>query len=136
VVAQFTCPACGEKESLSGARQPDGIYITCGTCGHEWLRDVSPRCAACGGTDIVRRPQTMTQLSRGTQLSVVGWRDILLCTSCDRDAVLRSTQAGAPLPADYRSRAVHGPDAGSDAHSSSSSQPADALERVHPRRNS
>ncbi|OMQ13928.1 hypothetical protein A7K94_0220225 [Modestobacter sp. VKM Ac-2676] len=48
----------------------------------------------------------LTQYSRGSQLSVVGWTETPCCTACDADALLRSERANGPLPADYRSRAV------------------------------
>jgi hypothetical protein len=55
----------------------------------------------------MQRPQTMTAFSHGTQLSVLGWRNVNLCMSCDRDAIARSTAVRGPLPRDYRSAAEH-----------------------------
>jgi hypothetical protein len=47
----------------------------------------------------------MTQYSRGTQLSVVGWRNVLVCRICDAE-MLDRPGAGGPIPADYEPRAV------------------------------
>jgi hypothetical protein len=106
-VPHLSCPACGEGEALRGQRTDDGIRITCQTCGYEWNRDTRPRCATCGGEDIVTRPQTLTAFSRGTQLSVLGWRNVPLCGTCDHDELMRSTRAGGPLAAGYQPAAVH-----------------------------
>lgn len=109
-VPDVSCPACGEERDLRGRRGEDGIRITCGACGYEWDRGTRPRCATCGGDDIVLRPQTLTAFSRGTQLSVVGWRPVPLCATCDHDELMRSTRAGGPLAADYRPAAMGRPD--------------------------
>ncbi|GAA4729818.1 hypothetical protein GCM10023328_05700 [Modestobacter marinus] len=103
------CPDCGETDDLVGDRGVEGIGITCGTCGARFLRDRRLGCASCAGTDLVLRPQVLTQFSRGTQLSVVGWTETHCCTACDAEALLRSERANAPLPAEYRPRAVRPP---------------------------
>ncbi|MGY1827585.1 hypothetical protein [Blastococcus sp. SYSU DS0541] len=104
---RIQCPQCGETEDLLGSRSADGIRIACCRCGTSFLRDQQQaRCATCGGTDLVQRPQVLTQFSRGTQLSVVGWKDTTCCTACDADALARAVRANGPIPADYRSRAV------------------------------
>jgi hypothetical protein len=100
------CPQCGETEDLVGSRGIDGIRIACGACGKSFLRDQRLRCVTCHGTDLVLRPQVLTQYSRGTQLSIVGWTQTHCCTACDADALLRSERANAPIPAEYRPRAV------------------------------
>lgn len=104
---QLRCPRCGEEDNLRGKGTEQGIAITCGACGTTWLRDTTPVCATCGGDQIVHRPRTMTQYSRGTQLSVVGWQDVPLCLICDADAITQSTRSGGPLPAGYQPAAVH-----------------------------
>jgi hypothetical protein len=101
------CPACGEDDDLRGETTDEGIRIRCGSCGSSWLRDSIPTCATCGGSDIVMRPRTMTQFSRGTQLSVVGWQEVPVCVRCDAEALLKSTQAAGPLPAGYEPAALH-----------------------------
>jgi hypothetical protein len=106
-MADLSCTACREDSDLRGRRTDAGIRITCQSCGYEWDRDTSPRCATCGGEDIVPRPQTLTAFSRGTQLSVLGWRNVPLCAVCDRDEFMRSTRAGGPLAPDYRPAAVY-----------------------------
>lgn len=103
------CPQCGETEDLIGDHGVEGIRITCASCGASFLRDQRLRCATCHGTDLVLRPQVLTQFSRGTQLSVVGWTHTHCCASCDAEALLRSERANAPIPAEYRPRAVTAP---------------------------
>ena len=83
------CPACGEIEDLRGTRREDEIVLSCGACGHTWPRDLSPKCATCGGRDIEVVPLAILEKSRGTQLSVVGTRPVTLCYSCDAEALAR-----------------------------------------------
>lgn len=98
---QQLCPSCGESEELSGRPTDEGIRITCEKCGTDWLRDaVAATCATCGGTDIQQRPQPVTAYSRGTQVSIVGWRSVPLCESCDAGMLSRSL-AGKPVPSSY-----------------------------------
>lgn len=106
---QLDCPACDEEDNLQGRQTADGISITCGSCGHVWLRDTTPTCDTCGSADLVYRPRPLTSFSRGTQLSILGWQNVPLCVGCDGEALRRSTEAGAPLPADYRPAAISAP---------------------------
>lgn len=108
----FTCKSCGEADDLNGDPTDAGIQIRCGSCGHTWLRDTSPTCATCGGSSIIMRPQTLTQFSRGTQLSIVGWQDVPCCTACDAEALRRSTFSNAPLPSGYQPAAIRSRSAG------------------------
>jgi DnaJ-class molecular chaperone len=109
---RLDCPRCGEDEDLSGRETSGGIRIECGSCGASWLRDAEPEtCASCGGTDVVRRPQALTQYARGTQLSIVGMGDILLCRVCDARMVDWS-RGSRSVPPSYRSSAQD-PDAAS-----------------------
>lgn len=103
----IACPRCGEDEQIQGRPTPDGISITCEVCEAVWLRNGDRQCATCGGSSIVIRPMTLTQYSRGTQLSVVGWRDTPLCTSCDADALAKSVASAAPIAAGYQPAALH-----------------------------
>lgn len=100
-MADLSCPGCGEQSNLRGHRSENGIRISCGSCGLEWDRDSRRRCASCGGEDIVFRPQTLTAFSRGTQLSILGWRELPLCAVCDREELMRSTDGAAPIGAGY-----------------------------------
>lgn len=102
----FTCPDCGEEEDLQGAPTQSGIEIHCLSCDAAWIRDATPRCATCGSDDIMYRPRTLRQFSRGTQLSVTGWTSVPCCLHCDADAVHRSTFSGGPLPGDYQPSAL------------------------------
>ncbi|MGK5499608.1 hypothetical protein [Streptomyces sp. URMC 125] len=94
------CPSCGESEDLRGEPSDGDIKITCLRCEAQWMRG-APRCAGCGGTDIVERPQAMTRHSRGTQLSIIGWRELLLCRVCDAEALETSIAENLPVPSDY-----------------------------------
>lgn len=80
---RISCPACGEADDIAGHRSDDGIVITCGRCGEEWLRDTTPTCPTCGRTDLRRVPLAILENGRGTQLSVVGTRPVDLCPTCD-----------------------------------------------------
>lgn len=112
---QVVCPSCDEAENLAGAPSEDGIVITCGTCGASWLRDSVPgRCATCGSSDIETRPQAMTQYSRGTQVSIVGFRHAPLCAHCDADMLERSRE-GKPIPTQYISAAAKARAEGDDS---------------------
>lgn len=92
----ISCPSCSEDSEL---RKVDSNYL-CETCGHRWSAETAT-CATCGGTELVSRPRPLTQFSRGTQLSIVGWVDIDCCTVCDADALDKALAAGGPLPSDY-----------------------------------
>ena len=101
------CPQCRESEDLRGSQSPEGIRIECGACGHSWLRDDEPeRCVTCGGVDLVKRRHALTQYSRGTQLSIVGMGEIVLCLRCDAEMVEWSGNSRA-VPFTYRSAAEH-----------------------------
>lgn len=111
---EFACPSCGEADDLTGERRPDGIHLTCGACGTTWPRDAAARtCATCGGTRLHERAQALTQYSRGTQLSIVGWHQVPLCETCDAAMLDRSSE-GKPIPHTYRPAAVHPRDPGDD----------------------
>jgi hypothetical protein len=83
------CRSCGEEEDLSGARSGDAIEITCGRCGHTWLRDSTPRCPTCGHDDLREFKEPLIQRARGTAYSVVGAKSIYLCPRCDGDEIAR-----------------------------------------------
>ncbi len=103
---QIKCPKCGETEELIGRPTEEGIKIQCESCKHSWLRDAEPqKCASCGGSDIVKRKRALTQTSRGTQLSIVGFTPILLCRQCDQ-RMLEWANTGHPVPFNYKSAAV------------------------------
>lgn len=82
---EISCPRCGEADDLAGLRDGEEIRLTCGTCGHGWPRDLTARCAKCGGEDLQTVPLAIVEKSRGTQLSVVGTRPIDLCSQCDAE---------------------------------------------------
>lgn len=103
----MSCPSCGESEELRGQPRDGDIRVTCLRCQAQWMRG-APRCAGCGGEDIVERPQAMTRHSRGTQLSIIGWRQIPLCRACDADALTASIDQNTAVPGDYVSVCLYG----------------------------
>lgn len=105
MLLDLACGRCGEEEDLRGRPGDEGISVTCGRCGNTWIRGREATCVTCGGADVIVRPRVMTQYSRGTQLSVVGWRNVLVCRICDAE-MLDRPGAGGPIPADYEPRAV------------------------------
>lgn len=91
------CPMCGESDDLAGRPVDARIELTCGCCGHVWLRGDETSCKQCGGVDLQSVPLAIVERSRGTQLSILGTRSIDLCTSCDAD-VLRHYHEHRPSP--------------------------------------
>lgn len=100
------CQLCGKPGKLRAAEHPDGVRIQCGHCGGSWPRP-EPVCATCGRSGLVNRARPLTQYSRGTQLSIVGWVEVPCCSDCDAEALARATAAGGPLPAGYQPAALH-----------------------------
>lgn len=78
----LSCPSCETDDHLTGERDEDLIHITCTRCGLRWDRDVSPRCASCGATDVRAITEPVIEKARGTQLSIVGVTTTYLCTPC------------------------------------------------------
>lgn len=99
------CSSCGEDEDLRPATGPEGRVIHCDHCGHSWASDGKARCATCGSDDLISRPLPLTQYSRGTQLSIVGWVNVDCCRVCDAEVLNRTMGAGGPLPVGYLSAA-------------------------------
>lgn len=93
----IACPSCGEDEDLAGVRAADSIELTCGRCGHTWMRPSEASCGRCGSDDLQTVPLAIVERSRGTQLSVVGTRPIVLCSTCDADR-LATYHANRPNP--------------------------------------
>ncbi|MGM0385633.1 MAG: hypothetical protein ACQERF_06610 [Actinomycetota bacterium] len=107
---KFRCPSCGEEKSLKGARTDEGIRITCGSCGASWLRDETPRCASCGGTDVFTMPRVVLAMGRGNIRSMAGQSDVLVCVTCDSGAIEKYHDHGSPLPPDHITAAQRGRD--------------------------
>ncbi len=89
MVLDITCPDCGEGSDLSGETSDMGVRLTCGRCGAEWDRGSGGSCDRCGGDDLQTVPLAIVERSRGTQLSIVGTRPVVLCSSCDAEALAR-----------------------------------------------
>ncbi|WP_165985213.1 hypothetical protein [Streptomyces sp. YIM 98790] len=106
MASALRCPSCDEQEDLTGTPRGEDILVTCGVCGAQWLRG-GLRCATCGRADLVERPQAMTRYSRGTQLSIIGWRQLPLCPHCDAQALQASLEGNQPVPASYVAAALH-----------------------------
>lgn len=99
------CPQCGDSETVTGTPLEGDILMTCGSCSTTWMRGPA-RCRGCGGVESVTRTQLMTRHPRGTLLSVVGGRDVVLCPRCDADvlAAVGGASSESPLPEGYVSR--------------------------------
>lgn len=93
----IACPECGESTELTGDRSGDQIVLTCGRCSHRWTRTAQNVCNTCGSDDLQTVPLAIVERSRGTQLSVVGTRQITLCSVCDCER-LASYHANRPNP--------------------------------------
>jgi hypothetical protein len=102
-----TCPSCGRDDQVRGRPdvQAGDVELSCGRCGTSWWRG-GRRCATCGGQDLTSRPQVMRRHSRGTQLSIVGWRDVVLCQSCDAEVIESVGTTDTPIAEDYVSAAI------------------------------
>jgi hypothetical protein len=79
------CPRCGETERLRGDRRDEGVEVVCEACECRWPRVPGMTCDRCGGSQVWRGSRALVERSRGTQLSVVGRVDAVLCWVCDRD---------------------------------------------------
>lgn len=91
------CPDCGEVDDLAGKPQGEHIRLSCGACGHEWVRVNLSECPECGSTDLQAVPLAIVERSRGTQLSILGTRPITLCSECDAET-LRHYHDHRPSP--------------------------------------
>jgi hypothetical protein len=93
------CPRCGEREQLDGRRIDGEVHLTCGSCGYDGPRVARRTCPTCGSDDVVDRPKAVVERSRGTQLSVVGYTTVSLCTTCDADTLAAAlAHGGAVMP--------------------------------------
>ena len=93
----IACPACGERDDLSGHGVDGERLLECGACETRWTRSSGTRCERCGSSDLQVVPLAIVERSRGTQLSVVGTRPISLCSVCDA-ATLAGYHAHRPNP--------------------------------------
>lgn len=90
----ITCPSCGNADDLEGRHSAEGVEVECGSCGHTWLRDLTPTCTSCGSTNVVAVPTaTLEEAGRGEQRTPSGIVDIYRCHDCGaRDATSMSPQ--------------------------------------------
>lgn len=96
----IACARCGEDENLDGRAEGDTIVVVCGECGLEWNRDLRPRCATCGSTDVRPAFQAIVEKSRGTQLSMQSARLVHLCPICDGALLADYHRTSSPLMPD------------------------------------
>ncbi|MDG1367861.1 MAG: hypothetical protein P8I99_01100 [Acidimicrobiales bacterium] len=94
------CPNCEEDEDLDGDDVDGTIHITCASCGATWERNLTPRCATCGRTDLRDALEAILDKSRGTQLSIQAMKVIWLCHDCDAEKLRRWLDSNVPLPPD------------------------------------
>ena len=86
---KFECPECGETKNLKGRRETKShrqkesdvaVHVHCQSCGHKWTHDPWA-CPTCGGPmDALREP--LLQKARGTQQSIIGYRNVKRCPRC------------------------------------------------------
>lgn len=102
-MATVVCPACGEDDDLRGERRGDAVVVTCQRCDTTFDRDLTPRCTACGGDELVPFSANLLEDSgRGDMTTPTGIVRRWVCWSCGaRDA----TTAGATAAeGDWRAR--------------------------------
>ncbi len=88
----ISCPECGESSDLAGDTRPDGtIALTCGACGAAWVRDPTPRCVACGSTNLEYAPKPLWERGRGEQRTPAGRYDAYICNACGRADATRQS---------------------------------------------
>lgn|GEM_PF-3313288 len=113
---EITCPACGEHEDLRGERRDGEVAVVCGACGASFVRDLTPRCTACGSEDLVPVPTNLLEdAGRGEQRAPTGIVDRLLCWECGATDATASDATAAQ--GDWRARRA---DLGLDRHRRSS----------------
>lgn len=80
----IACPHCGEDEELEPVGRSDdcSVELSCGSCGHRWVRDTVRRCRLCGSTDLRYTPRPLWEKGRGDQRTPAGKRDAYACWSC------------------------------------------------------
>jgi hypothetical protein len=99
------CPTCGNTDALQAWPSEDDIQVTCQRCGSTWIRG-EPRCKRCGRAGGLSAPQRTT---RKAGLAAVGSiRHVLLCSSCDREAIGDMFERNQPVPERYVSRFLFG----------------------------
>jgi primosomal protein N' len=78
---KIECPQCGAGEGLRGERHDEGIRITCGSCGHVWMR-FPDGCPECGERALASVRAPLYQKARGTQQSIIAYRIVQECQAC------------------------------------------------------
>jgi len=84
-MAEISCPSCGERDDLAGEKRDEAIWITCGSCSTEWLRDPDV-CPSCAERSVADRRVPLFQKARGTQQSIIGYRITKECWACEWQA--------------------------------------------------
>ena len=100
MATDISCANCGEDDNLRGSRDGEIITVTCEECGLVWDRDLTPKCATCGSTDVRAAFQSILEKSRGTQLSIQSMKLIHLCPTCDEDRLAEYIKSNTPIPPD------------------------------------
>lgn len=97
-MVEVRCPACGEDERLRGERRDELVVVRCEACGARFDRDLTPRCRACGGSELVPVPTNLlTDSGRGDMTTPTGIVDRWLCWDCGaRDATADGARPAGP----------------------------------------
>ncbi len=95
-MSDIVCERCGTDDHLRGRPVGDLIELTCDSCAHTWVRDPSPSCPTCGGSDLEAAPKVIVEKSRGSQMSIQGIQREFLCRTCDTDAIASRREGHLP----------------------------------------
>ncbi|MEX2254372.1 MAG: hypothetical protein WEC34_02940 [Acidimicrobiia bacterium] len=88
------CASCGEEERLRGVRDGELLVITCEACEFTWARKPGASCMSCGSAEVLVFVDALVEKSRGTQLSVTGIGEHILCADCDAEELARHRARG------------------------------------------
>ncbi|MEX0790877.1 MAG: hypothetical protein WD178_08900 [Actinomycetota bacterium] len=105
-MSEIYCPKCGSDARLSGQRRGSLIRITCSGCNLVWDRDPSPRCPHCGSEEVRPVPEAVWAKSRGNQMSIVAYRTVYACPTCDADRLKAYLSGASPVPPDKSSSGI------------------------------
>jgi hypothetical protein len=122
-MSEPACPSCGETEALQARPSEGDNRITCKRCGAARIRGEA-RCKRCGGAGGLTGPQHVTRHDAGLPAGE-SVRPVLLCISCDGDAIAAMLGGNQPVPEGYVSRFLFGDvDHATDAGSASARRAA------------
>jgi len=105
-MSEPACPSCGETAAPHARPSEGDNRITCKRCGAAWISGEA-RCKRCGGAGGLSAPQHVTRHDAGVPAGESA-RPVLLCISCDGDAIAVMLERNQPVPEGYVSRFLFG----------------------------